>query len=146
MQDIHHQCHNFHIVIQLHMSFFRASKCSCNFYFRSWLPSWAVGINFTGKHSRNVQRVGRATVEGNPLRKASCWWFTVSALHFTSLHFISLYFTSLYLMRLLHFSYYHRWEYPQQPDPLSDTYVANYNAPGCQQVCKLPPGQSFCVY
>lgn len=33
-----------------------------------------------------------------------------------------------------------RWEYPQQPDPLSDTYVANYNAPGCQQVCKLPPG------
>ena len=69
-----------------------------------------------------------------------------TSLHFTSLHFISLYFTSLYLMRLLHFSYYHRWEYPQQPDPLSDTYVANYNAPGCQQVCKLPPGQSFCVY
>jgi len=33
-----------------------------------------------------------------------------------------------------------RWEYPQTPDPHKDIYVANFNAPGCAQTCKLPPG------
>lgn len=33
-----------------------------------------------------------------------------------------------------------RWEYPQSPEPHKDVYVANFNAPGCSQICRLPPG------
>ncbi len=35
-----------------------------------------------------------------------------------------------------------RWEYPLSPKPLPDgtTYEANFNAAGCSQICKLPPG------
>lgn len=33
-----------------------------------------------------------------------------------------------------------RWQYPQEPDNFDGTFIANYNAPGCQQICKLPPG------
>lgn len=33
-----------------------------------------------------------------------------------------------------------RWEYPIAKEPFQDTYIANYDAPGCQQLCKLPPG------
>lgn len=30
-----------------------------------------------------------------------------------------------------------RWEYPLPAEPFKDTYVANYDAPGCQQVLSL---------
>jgi acetylcholinesterase/cholinesterase len=34
-----------------------------------------------------------------------------------------------------------RWEYPQQPSPYSSEYYeATFDAPGCIQDCKLPPG------
>lgn len=33
-----------------------------------------------------------------------------------------------------------RWEYPKSPQPFADTYIANYDAPGCPQLCVLPPG------
>ena len=33
-----------------------------------------------------------------------------------------------------------RWEYPQSPAKSSTVYVANFDAPGCPQDCKLPPG------
>lgn len=33
-----------------------------------------------------------------------------------------------------------RWTYPEYPQPRTDTYMANYMAPGCSQTCKLPPG------
>ena len=34
-----------------------------------------------------------------------------------------------------------RWKYPKQIDAFSSSpYVANYDAPGCPQVCNLPPG------
>lgn len=33
-----------------------------------------------------------------------------------------------------------RWEYPQSPEPWTSTYEANFQPPGCQQTCKLPPG------
>jgi len=33
-----------------------------------------------------------------------------------------------------------RWEYPVSPKAYDGVYKANYDAPGCAQVCKLPPG------
>ena len=33
-----------------------------------------------------------------------------------------------------------RWEYPLPKEPFQNTYIANYDAPGCQQLCVLPPG------
>jgi cholinesterase len=33
-----------------------------------------------------------------------------------------------------------RWEYPQEAESWSSAYQANYIAPACAQVCKLPPG------
>jgi carboxylesterase type B len=33
-----------------------------------------------------------------------------------------------------------RWEYPQPPSSFQGTYNATYDAPGCPQVCNLPPG------
>lgn len=33
-----------------------------------------------------------------------------------------------------------RWEYPQEADAFSSTYVADFVAPACPQHCNLPPG------
>ena len=33
-----------------------------------------------------------------------------------------------------------RWAYPQPPKATTEVYDASYIAPGCQQDCKLPPG------
>eukprot|EP01031_Cornospumella_fuschlensis_P030813 gene30813-37227_t len=33
-----------------------------------------------------------------------------------------------------------RWEYPQPAKSFEGTYVANFNAAGCPQLCNLPPG------
>jgi carboxylesterase type B len=33
-----------------------------------------------------------------------------------------------------------RWKYPQSPKPFTSTYNATYDAPGCPQICNLPPG------
>lgn len=33
-----------------------------------------------------------------------------------------------------------RWEYPQTPATYEGIYEATFNAPGCGQTCKLPPG------
>lgn len=33
-----------------------------------------------------------------------------------------------------------RWEYPQAPKSFSSVYNATYDAPGCPQICNLPPG------
>lgn len=33
-----------------------------------------------------------------------------------------------------------RWEYPQPAKAFDGTYVANFNAAGCPQLCNLPPG------
>ena len=33
-----------------------------------------------------------------------------------------------------------RWQYPQPPEPWNETYDASFDAPGCPQECKLPPG------
>lgn len=33
-----------------------------------------------------------------------------------------------------------RWESPVPPTPFTSTYNATYDAPGCPQVCNLPPG------
>lgn len=33
-----------------------------------------------------------------------------------------------------------RWEYPAISKPYNGAYEANFDAPGCPQVCKLPPG------
>ena len=33
-----------------------------------------------------------------------------------------------------------RWQYPQAPEVFTEPYNATFDAPGCAQVCKLPPG------